>query len=229
MRYRRGQFDGLHPESHVAFFQDLVVELVFERDDCRDGRGRTIRTEKKKTTKKAGLMGRCSLGCLMEWLSSSMVFRAVGQEATNMSSTRSGELWCYVHRLYSPSSVSVWLEETPSVSVTTTEYWPRSSLSGLVKVSLELRIKVQTLETHIHLRGQHGFGKDTLVLPSASLRPSLCRHRHPGAVANWLVVLGPHKLGSLADLTGFKGQKDVPSVLVHTGHNLLCACLLNQT
>lgn len=26
-----------------------------------------------------------SLGCLMEWLSSSMVFRAAGQEKTNMS------------------------------------------------------------------------------------------------------------------------------------------------
>lgn len=38
-----------------------------------------------------------------------------------------------------PSSVRVWLEETPSVSVTTTEYLPRSSLSGLVNVSLDLR------------------------------------------------------------------------------------------
>jgi len=37
-----------------------------------------------------------------------------------------------------PSSVRVWLAETPSVSVTTTEYLPKSSLSGLVKVSLEL-------------------------------------------------------------------------------------------
>lgn len=37
-----------------------------------------------------------------------------------------------------PSSVRVWLEETPSVSVTTTEYLPKSSLSGLLKVRLEL-------------------------------------------------------------------------------------------
>lgn len=35
------------------------------------------------------------------------------------------------------------------MSVTTTEYWPRSSLSGLVKVSLELRTKAQTLETRL--------------------------------------------------------------------------------
>ena len=42
-----------------------------------------------------------------------------------------------------PSSVRVWLEETPSVSVTTTEYLPRSSLSGLEKVSLELKNRKQ--------------------------------------------------------------------------------------
>lgn len=50
---------------------------------------------------------------------------------------------CYVHvsQFDPPSSVRVWLPDTPSVSVTTTEYRPRSSLSGLVKVSLELRNK----------------------------------------------------------------------------------------
>lgn len=78
------------------------------------------------------------------------------------------------------------------------------------------------------LCGRRGFGEDTLVRPSASLRPALCRHGHPGAVANWPVVLGPHERGSLADLTGFEGQKDVSSVLVHAGNNLLCACPLNH-
>lgn len=79
----------------------------------------------------------------MEWLSSSMVFRAAGQETTKVSWVDDNDP-CR-HRRDSPSSVSVWLEETPSVSVTTTEYRPRSSLSGLVKVILELRAKVQAL------------------------------------------------------------------------------------
>lgn len=65
--------------------------------------------------------------------------------------------------------------------------------------------------------------------PLAGLRPALRRHRHPGAVADWLVVLGPHEFGSLTDLTGFQGQKDVPGVLVHTGNNLLRACPLDPT
>lgn len=52
--------------------------------------------KKMKTKMKAGLMERYSLGCLMEWLSSSMVFRAAGHETANMSSTRSGHLRRYV-------------------------------------------------------------------------------------------------------------------------------------
>lgn len=73
---------------------------------------------------------------------------------------------CY--RQDSPSSVSVWLEETPSVSVTTAEYRPRSSLSGLVKVSLELRSKVQTLETNTHRPCWRGHADiATYVLPFA--------------------------------------------------------------
>lgn len=44
----------------MTFFQDLVVEMVFEGDDYRDGRRRTIKkkTSTKTTTKaKAGLVG----------------------------------------------------------------------------------------------------------------------------------------------------------------------------
>lgn len=31
---RGGQFDGLHPETHVTFLQDFVVQAVFQRNDC---------------------------------------------------------------------------------------------------------------------------------------------------------------------------------------------------
>lgn len=33
----RGQLDGLQPEAHVAFLQDLVVQAVLQRNDCADG------------------------------------------------------------------------------------------------------------------------------------------------------------------------------------------------
>lgn len=138
------------------------------------------------------------------------------------------------YRHDSPSSVRVWLEETPTVSVTTTEYRPRSSLSVLVKVSLELRTKVQMLEPIIWSvwvwwgLADIAAGRNTLVLPSANLRSALCCHGHSGAVANWLVVLGPHKLRCLADLTGFKGEENVSSLLIYTGNNLLCACPIGE-
>lgn len=63
------------------------------------------------------------------------------EQQTNQNNKQSAGLLLVVADVNSPSSVRVWLPETPSVSVTTTEYLPRSSLSGLVKVSLELRNK----------------------------------------------------------------------------------------
>lgn len=80
----------------MTFFQDLVVEMVFEGDDYRDGRRRTIRPQEEEDKNKDddegqdGAGGGHSLGCLMEWLSSSMVFRAAGQETENMRWTRKG-------------------------------------------------------------------------------------------------------------------------------------------
>lgn len=59
---------------------------------------------------------------------------------------------------------------------------------------------------------------------TASLRSALGRDGHSGAVADGFVVLGPHELGRLTDLTGLQRQEDVSGLLVHAGHNLLSAC-----
>lgn len=32
--HRGGQFDGLQPETHVTLLQNLVVETVFQRNNC---------------------------------------------------------------------------------------------------------------------------------------------------------------------------------------------------
>lgn len=106
----------------------------------------------------------------MEWLSSSMVFRA--EDKTDKPEAETSGAASSVHRRHSPSSVSVWLEETPSVSVTTTEYLPRSSLSGLVKVSLELRDEDQMLETHLWVwRGHAPPPLRPSAAPPAYVRP----------------------------------------------------------
>jgi len=33
-----GQFDSLQPETHVAFLQNLIVQTMFQRNDCIDTR-----------------------------------------------------------------------------------------------------------------------------------------------------------------------------------------------
>lgn len=234
--HRRGQFDGLYPESHMSFLQNLVVQIVFEWDNCTemDDPEKLEPKKKKKKKVKKELMGETHWDA---WWSSwaptwCSELRDRKQQMWVKQKTNSAMSRFYWHD--SPSSVRVWLEETPSVSVTTTEYRPRSSLSGLVKVSLDLRTKVQTLETIIWAvwvwwgQADIATGRNTLVLPSANLRPALCCHRHSGAVADWLVVLGPHKLGCLTDLTGFKGEEDVSSLLIHTGNNFFCACPIGE-
>lgn len=127
--------------------------MVFERDDCRDGRRRTIRPPEEEDKDEGGADGEILTGMSdgVAELQHSFQSCGTGNNKHELDKKRltSGAA-SRVHQRDSPSSVSVWLEETPSVSVTTTEYLPRSSLSGLVKVSLELRNKVQMLETHIH-------------------------------------------------------------------------------
>lgn len=209
----------------MTFFQDLVVEMVFEGDDYRDGRRKTIRPQEEEDKYKdhdegqGGTGGGHSLGCLMEWLSSSMVVRAAGQETENMRWTRSGDTRCFVHR---PLTVlcqgvagrnAICVSDNHRVFAQIVFIGAGEGQPGAEEQSSDVR----------------DTSGDTLVRPTASLRPALRRHGHTWTIADWLVVLGPHKLGSFTDLTGFERQKDVSSVLVHTSKNLLCACQLNRT
>ena len=49
-----------------------------------------------------------------------------------------------------PSAVIVWLDDTPSVLVTETEYVPKSSLSAFLKISLELGYRHRKMEEMMH-------------------------------------------------------------------------------
>lgn len=33
-----GQFDGLQPEAHVAFFQNLIVQTMFQWHNCKEAK-----------------------------------------------------------------------------------------------------------------------------------------------------------------------------------------------
>lgn len=90
--HRRGQFDGLQPESHVSLLQNLVVQAVFQRNDCKEtGRRDRVRSRGAAVGRGGGGGGRRwrhSLGFLMAWLSSSMVFRAEGDKTNQHEQQR---------------------------------------------------------------------------------------------------------------------------------------------
>lgn len=56
---RGGQFDGLHPETHVTFLQDFVVQAVFQRNDCEQTEKQFLDICTKKRKKRTAVFSLC--------------------------------------------------------------------------------------------------------------------------------------------------------------------------
>lgn len=102
-----------------------------------------------------------------------------------------------------PSSVTVWLAETPLVSVTTTEKAPKSLTSGLTKVSLELENKYmlrQMMLTKIFSMVVWSIKTTT----KKHLLFALSFYGDSWTVTDFFVVLRPSKVGGLRNFTGLE-------------------------
>lgn len=153
----RRQFDGLQPETHVTLLQNLIVQTMFQRNNCTQTERETQKIRSWGTisvnSNKTNLLQIHNIHLDVWWHSWAPAWCSGLQDKNNKKKRKTYDYkeseTCSVSIIYNliyklhdvPSSVRVWLAETPSVSVTTTEYLPKSSLSGLVKVSLELRNK----------------------------------------------------------------------------------------
>lgn len=112
------------------------------------------------------------------------------------------------------------LEETPSVSLTDTEYVPRSSLSRFLKYSFEL--EGERARGVSFCPGRCSY-RVTPAGPGRNLLVPRCLDLEPVVVRDVLIGLAPREVGGVRHVRAVEAQVDV-ALLVHARADLLRAC-----